>query len=272
MDYEGETLTDFLRRLWQARLWVIVGAFFGLCGGAALLLSLQPHYQATMIVAPAMAQDTGDSFSRFENGNDVALRSVGAEYPVPAEFVRFEQVLRGNSAAVILGKYGGMLDKFGEEHVFRFQSNAPLPDKAIADYLLNNVKIEPIGTTSSRRITYAHPDPEFAMLVLKRLHTITDETIRQKAAGETQERIVWLQKELSQTTNPDHRAALVKLLMAQERRRMLTSMDEPFTAEIVEPPFASSRPKWPYPPLVLFVAAFIGMFAGFTCFSLRRTA
>lgn len=271
-DSYSESLADFLRRLWLARIFIIFGAILGATVGLFLILTLQPHYEARMIVAPALVQDTGESLMRFETGGDAVRRSIGLDNSLPADFVKFEQVLRENTVAGILSHYDGVLDKIAHDHMFTFTPDEQMNGGLLSDYLLRHIKIQPIGTTGSRMISYAHPDPQFAVKILKHLHTIADETIRQKTAGETQERIAWLQKELSQSANPDHRDALTSLLLAQERRRMLVAMDQPFAAEIVEPPAASAKPDWPSKPLVLLAAIFIGMLAGFTLSSLRRPA
>jgi uncharacterized protein involved in exopolysaccharide biosynthesis len=269
-DSNSETLADFLRRLWQARIFVFIGGLTGAVLGGLLLFFLQPHYEARMIVAPSFIQDTGESLMSFETGQP-ALHPQGFQNALPADFVRFEQVLRQNTVASILSRYEGLLDKVSEDRVFGFQPHSPIKADMLSKYLLKNVRIEPLGSTSSRVISYSHPDPAFAVRLLKHLHTIADETIRQKTGAETQERISWLQKQLNQTANPDHRAALTSLLLAQERRRMLVAMDQPFAAELVEPAAASSRPDWPSSPLVMLVAVFMGMLSGFTIFSLRRT-
>lgn len=270
--HHSESLAEFLRRVWQARLGVSLGAALGAVGAGVLLLTLVPHYEARMIVAPALVQDTGELLMRFETGSEAARRSIGFDQSLPADFVKFEQVLREATVSAILARYDGVLDKMAADRVFTFQSTDEMTAAMVPVYLRAHVRIEPIGLTGSRKITFSHPDPTFAVKVLTHLHTIADETIRQKSATETQERIGWLQKELAQSINPDHRAALTALLLAQERRRMLVSMDQPFAAELVEPPAVSPKPDWPSGPLVLLAGIFVGMLAGFTVASLRRTA
>lgn len=209
---------------------------------------------------------------RFETGSDSLRRSIGIDQSLPADFVKFEQVLREATVAGILAHYDGVLSKIADDRMFAWQARDEMSPALVSLYLRRNVRVEPIGLTGSRKISFSHPDPQFAVKILTHLHTIADETIRQKSATETQERIAWLQKELAQSINPDHRAALTALLLAQERRRMLVSMDQPFAAELVEPPAATPKPDWPSKPLVLLGGIFVGMLAGFTFASLRRAA
>lgn len=266
---ESESLPEFLRRLWRVRLFVLGGGLAGLLAGVLLILSLQPHYQAHMIVAPALVQEVRDTFQRFEQGAASARYYNGSE-PVSSEFTRFEQVLREGTVAGILSRYDGILGRMGEDRLFSFTPATKMTSRDVPDYLSRHIRVDPVGVTASRRVSYEHPDPQFAAQVLRHLHRIADTTIRHKALTETQERIGWLQKELAQAANPEHRQALTQLLMVQERRRMLASMDQPYAAEMVEPPVVSPRPAWPRKSLVLLASILCGMMAGFFVSALRR--
>ncbi len=266
---ESESLPEFLRRLWGARVFVLAGGIIGSILGFFLLLSLQPHYQAHMIVAPALVQDVRDTLQRFEQGTQVPRYYTGGD-PVSNEFTRFEQVLREGTVSGILARYDGIVERMGEDRIFSFTSRTKMSAADVPEYLSRHIHVDPVGVTSSRRISYEHPDPKFAAQILKHLHRIADTTIRHKALAETQERITWLQRELAQASNPEHREALAQLLMVQERRRMLASMDQPYAAEMVEPPVVSARPVWPARSLVLLASILCGMTGGFFVAALRR--
>ena len=268
---ESESLPEFLRRLWGARVFVLAGGLIGSILGFFLVVSLQPHYQAHMIVAPALVQDMRDTLQRFEQGTQVS-RYYGGSEPVSNVFTRFEQVLREGTVAGILARYDGIVERMGEDRIFSFTSSNRMTVADVPEYLSRHIHVDPVGVTSSRRISYEHPDPKFAAQILKHLHRIADTTIRHKALSETQERIGWLQRELVQAANPEHRQALAQLLMVQERRRMLASMDQPYAAELVEPPVISARPVWPSRSLVLLASILCGMTAGFFVSALRRRA
>ncbi len=267
---ESESLPEFLRRLWGARLFVLAGAIIGSIFGFILIVSLQPHYQAHMIVAPALVQEVRDTLQRFEQG-PASSRYYNGQEPVSSEFTRFEQVLREGTVAGILARYDGIVDRMGEDRLFSFTARNKMTVKDVPEYLARHIHVDPVGVTTSRRISYDHPDPQFAAQILKHLHRIADTTIRHKASAETQERISWLQRELGQAANPEHRQALTQLLLVQERRRMLASMDQPYAAEMVEPPVISSRPVWPSKSLVLLASILSGMMVGFFVSALRRS-
>jgi len=57
--------------------------------------------------------------------------------------------------------------------------------------------------------------------------------------------------------------------MEQERLKMLVSIDQPYTAAIIEPAFVSSKTLWPDAALVVTALCLLGGFSGFTLFQLR---
>lgn len=63
--------------------------------------------------------------------------------------------------------------------------------------------------------------------------------------------------------NPEHRRALTNLLMEQERVKMLVSIDQSYTATIVEPAANLPKPSWPKPLLILPIFMMIGAVLGF---------
>lgn len=266
----GHSFSDLMNLIWKARLVVALGCCAGFGVGVLLAFSIQPHYEAHMIVGPASVTETDGAYASFQAGRPVDAGYYGRPQSVPREFVFFEQILRESTISNILARYDGVLENIGQDRLFRFQGRHTVKPGDLAHYLYHHVGIEPVGLTSSRRISYTHTDPDFAVRLLKHLHTIADETIRQKAGAETTERIAWLRKELTQSSNPDHRQALVSLLMTQERQRMLVAMDQPYAAQIIEPPATARERSWPNIPLVIALSTLLGAVAGFFAYQLRR--
>jgi hypothetical protein len=119
-----------------------------------------------------------------------------------------------------------------------------------------------VGNTYLRRIQYSHPDPKVAVNLLSALIKTTDEMIRDQVRDQTDERISYVKNQLEEITHPQHRKALISILMEQEQVRMMVNMDEPFAASVAEPPSSTSRPHWPkqtlFYPALIFVGAFLG--------------
>lgn len=259
-----ENLLVLVHRVWAWRRPVGIGAAIGGFFSLILFIFLIPQYEATMIISPVLQDGRDGIFLGAERGGarDIAAESWRGAASSP-EFMRFEQIFREQSVASVLIKYEDMMLKVREDRTVRLGGTHLSSSAELAEYLKDKVEWEPIGASPSRRLSYRHPDPEFAAKFLSRIHKITDELIRTQARVETDEQISWIKKELGKTVNPDHRQALAQLLMGEERRRMLISMDRPYAAMVVEPAASRARPVSPQHLLLFLVMSLIGGMSGF---------
>ena len=61
-----------------------------------------------------------------------------------------------------------------------------VPDgRDLARFLKSRIQVQQIGNTPLRRISYRHPDPEFARLLLSRLYATTEHQLRPSRSGGT---------------------------------------------------------------------------------------
>lgn len=262
--HKEENLLALIHRVWAQRRFVALGSGAGILCALLLLVLLVPHYEATMIVSPVVQNGRSGNFLENGSRNGGAIDSGGQVGTfVPEEFTRFEQIFREQSVASVLIKYQDIMQKVSEDRGVRFGGTEISSAAELAEYLKDKLTWEPLGPSSSRRISYRHPDPEFAVKFLSRVHKITDELIRAQARVETDEQISWIKRELGKTVNPDHRQALAQLLMGEERRRMLISMDRPYAAMVVEPAASRVRPVSPQRLLLVLLASVVGGVAGF---------
>lgn len=262
--HREENLLALIHRVWAQRKSVALGSGAGILCALLLLVLLVPHYEATMIVSPVVQNGRSGNFLENGSRNGGAIDSGGQVGTfVPEEFTRFEQIFREQSVASVLIKYQDIMQKVSEDRGVRFGGTEISSAAELAEYLKDKLTWEPLGPSSSRRISYRHPDPEFAVKFLSRVHKITDELIRAQARVETDEQISWIKRELGKTVNPDHRQALAQLLMGEERRRMLISMDRPYAAMVVEPAASRVRPVSPQRLLLVLLASVVGGVAGF---------
>lgn len=246
------SLLQLLEEVWNCRFFIIAGALIGLLSAIGFLMVVTPKYQAQMIVAPA---------SPLSSVVDSSAHSDDA-------FLLFMNLCAGPSLAKKVMESGKnrLIDGLRKDKPF-FLAPSPIDTNAspeeLSAYLRRNISTSKIGDTSLQRLSYSNPDPYFAVEVLNSIHNKTDEMIRASSKTSSAGRIEYLENELSRIHNADHRRALTNLLMEQEYIYMLTTMDEPFAARVIEPPYASIRPIWPRkgPSILIFVA--IGMMGGF---------
>lgn len=271
-DWSDPTLIDLLRDVWRARIAMAVGAgLAALCAFAFIALSV-PHYRASMMIAPAERAGHADIKALLPDNSSFALQylvnTLGAADHV--DFMRFEQSLRG---AVVSGLLIGDDDlRRGVMRSGRFGFSLPprLDGPAhLSEWMMRHIRIETVGHAPIRRVSVDHPDPVFATALLERLYTETDRMIRADLGARTRARADHLRRTLDDTRHPDHRRALLSLLMEQEHILMIAAMDEPFAAVMIEPPVVAPRTVWPRKSLVFGLFIVAGMFAGYIVSGLR---
>lgn len=264
-DRPDASLHDLVLQCWRGRLYILAGVIFALILSGGFLFAAKPHYRATMLAGPASLP--GGAGTRA--GGAMDERSQG----LAADFTRFENILRGPSVASGLLSDPAMAQGIAADSPLRFGHGPRVgTPEQMADYLQTHVRIEPVGETTLRRIVYDHPDPAFAVLLLRRLHEAADGLIRAETKALASGRIGYLEQASAQVDNPDHRRALTDMLMEQEQVMMMAGMDQPFAAAIAEPPAAGAKPVWPNRTLALPLAALVGAMFGFFVSGFRRAA
>jgi len=250
----------FLDIFGKEKKYVIAGAVIGLLIAIFLILFLKPKFEVSMIVAPQLRDSRTDSFIE---GVLVYAPDVEAKIPIGSpEFIRFEQSLRGATVSSLVLSIDGIVQKISDDGVWRGSGQIIKTAEELSLYLQKNIKIETIGATTSRKITYRHPDSEFGVKLLILMRKVGDQIIRTSVKTETEKKIEWLKTELNKTLNPDHRQALVQLLMSEERRRMLLSLDTPYAVNVVEEAASSPRPVTPNRPITIVLLIVIGAICG----------
>ena len=116
----------------------------------------------------------------------------------------------------------------------------------------------------SQILTLAFDDSNgaFAAMMLRRMHVLADESLRQRMLRQSTIYIDYLERKLRTATLLEQRVSLVQVLSAQEKIRMSASAGTPFAAAAFGDIVVSNRPTMPNPPLVLVVGAVIGLAAG----------
>lgn len=259
-----QTLGDLLQDIWAARVHIALSAaIFGLLAFFIILLST-PLYRGSMIVAPADGYALGDYASSVSDGERMSLpfwRPKDQE-GVSTDFYRFIYTIQGTAAASILLKDQSVLAGIARDGSFSRKADQWSPEE-LADYLTRKIKVEHLGTTPLRRISYNHPDPAFAASFLRKIHLVADQLIRRDRRHQSESRIEYLEKTLQKTANPDHRKGITDLLMQQEHIQMLANLDEPYAAIIVEPPASTPKPVWPDKTLLMALFVFLGGVTGY---------
>lgn len=258
--YAPETLPELIIRIWRGRKIIAIAIVIGALISLLLIFGLRQKFEATMIVAPPTHDSRTDS---FVEGVFVYAPDVEAQIPTGSpEFIRFEQSLRGASVAKLLFQMDGIIAKISEDTTLRGTSNKVKSPEDLALYLQRQIKIEPMGATPNRKIIYRHPDAAFAAKFLVLLRKADDQIIRRSVRAETETKIEWLKAEFVKSYNPDHRKALAQLLMSEERRRMLLSLETPYAVNVVEESSSMQRPSVPNRAFIFVMMMLVSVACG----------
>lgn len=267
MDKETN-LKELLENIWNAKIDIFVGITLGVILAIILSLTLTPKYKATMIVAPADGYALGDYASSVQYDQIAALpfwRPKDQE-GASTDFYRFMHTLRGPSAAEILMKDETVMKQFRKDYPNHLKKS-----EALAVYLNKNVRVDPLGATPLRRISYHHNNPEFAAALLRKIHIVADQMIRRDRRRQSLSRIEYLDNALNETRNPDHRKVITNLLMQQEHIQMLANLDEAYAAIIVEPAYSSPKPTFPNKTFMFSALILMGAFFGYMIYGFRKS-
>ncbi len=264
-----KTLFDVLRDLWRGKFYLLAFAVIMLVAAFAFTSFAQKFYRAEMIIAPASPMGQGGRINHDIGEGSIQVQSEALQST--AAFMRFANIYDGVSVAKILMNDKKIMDELSLERNFQFST--PKSDWSAAklsEYITKRVRLEPLSGTELRKFIYLHPDKEFAAYMIARVHRASDRIVRNGILSEVDGRIIYLNESLLVTTNPMHRRNLTALLMEQERLKMLVSIDQPYAASVIEPPYVLSKPSWPDPYVIFPVFLFIGLFMGFVVHGVRN--
>lgn len=264
-----KTLFDVLRDMWAARRSMVIFGVVGLVLAIAFLGIARGYKRADMILSPANPMGGLVAASLPAQEGTISVQDEGGVHDLA--FLRFENTYMGPRVAAILLKDQSVMAGLAKDRAFVFSGGfVPGNAQELAAYIKKRVHIEPVSGTPLRRLRYAHPDGAFAALFLTHIYAVTDELIRAQALREVQARAAYLDKTIAETADANHRRVLTDILMIQERLRMLVSIDQPFSAAIIEPASALPRRAWPQVKLIVPLFVFLGMLLGFVVHGVRH--
>jgi hypothetical protein len=132
----------------------------------------------------------------------------------------------------------------------------------LARYLGGAIKIREAESNGFFEVAVSHPNPEFALKILRLTYFASDDMARNQDLVESKMRREYIQAQLGEASLLDSRQALIGLLTGEERRAMLLSSDLPYAARIIEPPFVSSRAEEPSLRFKILFPSFLWGLAG----------
>lgn len=255
------SISYLLGLAWSGRGIIIIATLIGVLYGVYAVYSAGPSYMATIRVTPA-ASDTSLGSTSGAGGLLAGLTGGSGAAQVP-KFIQFTYALSSIDVARALNqKYDLLCRVYHNEcdpitHQWQPRSGvhewivsatsrlSGLPDPNVgprslldlARYIAFNVVVnQPKKNDSLIELTYINRKPQFAAQFLSQVVKTTNEYIRTQS-HETQKRYVeYLSGSAAQTTNVEQRQAIDTLLLQEERQLMMTEVDVPYAAQILDGP------------------------------------
>lgn len=269
---------------WAGRLLITGTAVLGFLLGIYLVYSGGPLYTATIRVAPASNESTLSDVASA--GGLLAGLAGGAGATQVPKFTQFLYALGSVEVAQILDRKYDLLC-----HTFRGECDAVthqwkprrgireflisaasrlsgLPDPNVgprtatdlADYIGYRIVVTQIKKADAvYSLTYTNRDPKTAAQFLTLVVKATNDYIRAQNR-EMQERYVdYLTTSAAKATNVEQRQAIDTLLLQEERQLMMTEVDIPYAAKILDGPTVAPAN---HGLRVIAICTFLGLMIG----------
>jgi hypothetical protein len=287
-------IADYLRRsisvsylaglVWKARLFVLATTVAGLIYGVYMVHVGGPSFTATIKISPAESDSSmGDVGGGGAGGLLAGLTGTGSSAALP-KFTQFQMALGSVGVARDLdNKYDLLCRTFRGNcdpatHKWRERTGikewmdgmlaklAGLPDpngarsiEDLAMYVGGSVPFMANKVNSAVEVSYTNSKPEYAAWFLSAVVKSANDYVRAQSR-ETQKRYVeYLSDSAAKVTNVEQRTAIDTLLLQEERQLMLTEVDTPYAAKIMDGPIVA--PVYNARKIIA-VNAIMGMFMG----------
>lgn len=275
------SLSDIAAEIWDGKWFVLAAIIAALLIGAYTVNKNPARYVATVQLAPAET-DTGGRLSGSV-GLLSGLIGGGNTAAVP-KFTQFLNAIGSVGVAKILDEKYDMVcriyrgqcdeathswkDRTGLEPWFRGIlariGRLPNPNGArtvidLADHNEGAVEVIENKKNSLVRLNYVNTDPKFAERFLSLVVKTTNDYIREQNRVNQRSYVRYLRDAISKNTNVDQRQILDQLLLQEERNLMMTEVDVPYAASVVDGPTVTPLNKV---FRTLMIDAFLGLLCG----------
>jgi hypothetical protein len=286
------SVADIIKRALRGWLFGLIGLVAGFAFGVYAIYITPPTYTVSIGLLPT--DSSGDVSLGGESGGAfgaiATMIGIGSSGPVP-KFTRFVASLFSTGVAKIMDeKYDLVCRTFSGDcdlktHTWRKHTgfdawvqqtiasigHLPDPDRPrtavdLASYTEGSVTMTSDKTTHILTLTMEARDPKFASEYLQALVNSTNDYLKRDDRGRIEPYVAYLNRKLVTNLNLTQHDALSSLLLEQERRLMLSSVDVPYAASIQDGPNVTSSNG---AMRMLLVDSIIGLVLGFALGMLR---
>ena len=277
------SLSDVAGQLWNGRGIIAACCVIGIVYGIYAAWADGPRFTVQIDLLPAESSSVESSSS---SGGALGLLAglAGSNMTSVPKFTQFLSALHSTSVAEILDrKYGMSCRVFAgdcdqQTHQWRKRRgmrawfnglmadlsglpdpNGPHTPIELAQYIEGSFAIVVDKTSQVVTLTYQSPKPKFAAEFTSLLVKTTNDYIKDQDRIVLRQYVSYLTSQTAAATNVAQRDVLDQLLLQQERKLMLTEVDVPYAASVLDGPTVTPLNKAPK-----FIAIFgaLGLFLG----------
>jgi hypothetical protein len=260
-DYLRRSISIFylLNQVWTGRLFIVAATLVGLLYGVYTVHRNGPSFTATVRISPA---ETDNSFGGVGGGGGLLAGLAGSTGAVALpKFTQFMLAIPSAGVAQDLDRKYDMLcvlfrgDCDPATHQWRERTGIrewfsgilarlgglPNPNGArtlddLAAYVGGSVSVEPNKINSMVELRYTNRKPEFAAKFLSAVVKSTNDHIREQSRDTQKRYVEYLSNSAGKTANVEQRMAIDALLLQEERQLMMTEVDVPYAAKVLDGP------------------------------------
>ena len=254
------SLADVAHQLWSGRLVVAAALVFGLLYGLYQAHRAGPLYSASVSVMPAQS-DTDVGGGGGAIGMLASLAGGGGSSSQVPKFTQFLFTIGSVGVAQRLDRDHDMVCIINrglcnpKTHVWQRRTgmkaafngflarvaglpdpNGPLTVIDLAQYNTGSIAVTKDKATGLVTISYYNSNPKFAADYLKLVLATTNDYMREQDRATQRNMVEYVARRLSTSTNVEQRSSLSNLMLQQERRLMMTEVDAPYAATILDGP------------------------------------
>jgi len=254
------SVSEVLDQLWNGRIVISICFMFGLIYGTYAAWTQGPHFAAQINLLPAESNSVDGS-----SGGGSALGLIagltGANLGSVPKFTQFLSALHSVGVAEVLDKkyamtcrvFSGYCDQETHRWLRRdgFRAwlngilaqlsglpdpNGPFTTTELAQYIEGSVEVTVDKANQVVKLGYQSPKPKFAAEFLTLLVQTTNDYIKNQDKVVLRQYVNYLSNQAATATNVAQRDAIDQLLLQQERKLMLTEVNVPYAATVLDGP------------------------------------
>lgn len=254
------SLADVTRQLWSGRLVIVAALVFGLVYGLYQAHRAGPLYRAIVSVMPAQT-DTDVGGGGGAIGMLASLAGGGGGGSQVPKFTQFLFTIGSVGVAQRLDRDHDMVCIINrglcnpKTHVWQRRTgmkaainaflarvaglpdpNGPLTVIDLAQFNTGAIAVTKDKATGLVTLSYFNPNPKFAADYLTLVLKTTNDYMREQDRATQRNMVEYVARRISTNTNVEQRQALGNLMLQQERRLMMTEVDAPYAATILDGP------------------------------------